>query len=455
MVVKSKCYYYHVLNLHMVRLCRCLIKCLASFVVAFCFYIFLVTQHRNQLEAKNLASSFDAARDEKTVTPAAIGALPPAKEWRDNVNDKVLEEHRHASDVSTTSMPFNEYRDRAISIGSERASQEQQVDSKRGSDQVASQPALRVDLIEDDDDRRDAHSSDMSTNQFSNISNNAASEMDASEQLATPRDRNNLTLASTGLGLGGADRQEQNGAEDDVCGTEEGGAAGAISEMKDASADGFKTGGSHDSNENGQLLLDLGLVSPIKSIGEEIVTKKSLEKSKIPNQHEGMDFQDYHGEVPHAVEEKRSLVVQYSDKQTERIRAKEAQVRARQRQQRKRARLGLQAQDAQQNSPSKASSLRKDEPEHSLNTPAPSLHQQQVVEEHSWRRGKTRRKPEYDGVPDSSPGGSRHVMVQLSQATSGGGGARRVSMFHEEEDEVDEYPKMDWTTIDGDDDDKF
>lgn len=110
----------------------------------------------------------------------------------------------------------------------------------------------------------------------------------------------------------------------------------------------------------------------------------------------------------------RKPMVQYSARQTERIRAQESEVRKRNREQRRRARLGLQAQEARERQEAVTVALP------SPKTPS-CVGRQTCV-------SRTRSRLVYDGVPSSAPGASAQWQVE-----------------QEEEEEVEcGFPTMEW-----------
>lgn len=278
-------------------------------------------------------------------------------------------------------------------------------------DTILASPSL--DLIEK---QGDLNSSGASVDQFSYISN--GTEVD--EQLDIPPGLQNDTLTRTTSG------DEKLGSGKDMHDN---------IEMGDQfpKSDPLKTSRSHSIVESTKKSTTAVFVEE-----EEIQIKtddrdKIFDSSKQLTQHQ-------------AISVKKALV-QYSDKQTERIRAKESQIRAKHRERRKKARLGLQAQENRGNGPllhgtnsrvGSSDAIKSGMAAASRSGPVNSTLQ-------SWRKGKTRRKPVYDGEPDSSPGVNCFKICEITGTILEGGIDHLYGNDENGDEDEDEYPKMNWS----------
>lgn len=303
-------------------------------------------------------------------------------------------------------------------------------------------PSPSLELVENN---YESNSSEVSLAQFSYVSNDTnSSDLDVEEdELVTPRNQKNVTLGTDSF----SSREKEKDNEEDVT-------AGG----KDEGEDG------NDSVANKQ---PLGLKIDLTDMMPSLFDTPASKEDEAPSQQQKNKQELEQGKKAPPPR------VQYSDKQTERIRAKESQIRLQHRQQRKKARLGLQAQERLSDSGNlwrtllpvessttddtlsdlpllPASGITSTSSRHTPNSSSSRTH---GLKPHSqWRTGKTRRKPVYDGVPDSPPGGA----ASLSLVRSGRQGDEQNSAESstcwtgpggiEDEDEEDDYPdlQMDW-----------
>ena len=190
-----------------------------------------------------------------------------------------------------------------------------------------------------------------------------------------------------------------------------------------ALGDSTKTSNIESGSENKVDLEDMVRTMVPKSIPEDKVVDDSHERKS-------------EGRISAPIIKKP--LIQYSDKQTERIRAKEEEIRQKQRRLRKRARLELRNQqsDMKTKAENKNSNESSDQfPTHfTSDKVAEGGHNHRVRSQNRRRKDTTRRLPAHNGLLDSYPGS---VMKQVQEGT-------RQSDDTDLDDAISELPKIDW-----------
>ena len=353
-----------------------------------------------------------------------VSRPPPVLSRRNNSVTSVYHSDTNTSDAKVDLA--NEIEDDSVSNTS--------IKNNENKELILPSPSLEL-----HENNMETNSSDISFSQFSYVSNDTnKSDLDEGEEaLSTPRDQMNVTL---GTCVSGDEVEEEVGGEDN--------------EMSDVSIQS-----DHDvTNETPTLKIDLNDMIPI--LVDNTDRKEDDQEQEV--------IEEEKSEHPSSMRKSEKIekktprhLVQYSDKQTERIRAKEGEIRRQHRQQRKKARLGLQAQERR--GPGSGSGggsddllpnsthAPSDNTEDTLSAlplsqqPVPSTPSQSRRQPQAWKTaGKTRRKPVYDGVPDSPPGagaGSKWSRGGQEQHRAGPGG---IMVDDDDDDEDDEYPVMEW-----------
>jgi hypothetical protein len=330
-------------------------------------------------------------------------------------------------------------------------------------------PSPSLDLFEKN---YDPDSSDVSFAQFSYLSNDGASDMEGGDQLTTPRDSKNDTLATDIFelkldhgpsGFMSQQEEEEDVVDDDIHALVDEEDARRKESFGDEEIEEIICQEEEEEEEAPKKAERLRI--DLDDVAHSLLTKEGAaaepdrgglrEGTKAKGGQESSSSVAAAGQEQQQ-QEQQGLVRQYSEKQTERIRAKEGEIRRQHRQQRKKARLGLQAQEGRGGGGGggSGSGSGADREQHqqeqqeqqrgqkggtvdmlgafplpsqppTAKTPPPSRQ--------LWRRGKTRRKPVYDGVPDSPPGAVATRQGQGQQQGEEG-----------EDMEEDEYPKMEW-----------